>query len=99
MTLTCPACNKPGQNAPACARCGCDLTSLDALGHTAIARLVAAHTALTHRDWLAALHHAERSWQILHTPEAARLAFLAAAAARLTPTALAWHQRALDLTT
>ena len=93
MFLTCPACNKAGQTEAACARCGCDLSRLHTVLEAAASRLAAARASLEERDWPGALAHAERSWHLCHTVEAARVAFLAAAVTGNSTRALAWHRR------
>jgi hypothetical protein len=94
MEVTCPACNKGGQTQTACARCGCDLTGLRTVAEAASAAMSAARAALRRTDWSGALDQAEASWQLLHQPNAARLAFLAAAVLRDTAAALRWRRRA-----
>lgn len=94
MSLTCPACNKAAQAEAACVRCGCDLSRLRAVLVAAASRLDAARVSLAARDWPGALADAQRSWRLHHTPEAARVAFCAAAAAGDTARAIAWHERA-----
>ena len=88
MPITCPACNKAGQTDAACQRCGCELTHLHEIVAAAATRLARAHAALTNRDWSGALADAEGSWDLLHTAESARLAWVAAAAVGDTPGAL-----------
>lgn len=96
MLLTCPACGKPGQADAACARCGCDLSALQRVAAAAAAALAKAQTALREADWSAALDWAEDSWRLLHSTEAARLAFLAAGAQGQTARALRWHWAATN---
>ena len=93
MAITCPACNKANQTTAACARCGCDLSSLQAVVAAATAHLGDALSALRSGDWSAALAGAEASWQLCHSTDAARLGFLAASALRQTAEALHWHER------
>ncbi|PYJ07631.1 MAG: hypothetical protein DME25_03430 [Verrucomicrobia bacterium] len=82
MAIPCPACGKPNEldGGHDCARCGCDLSMLRAIVASAVAHLGRAKEQLRQRDWSAALAHAERSWELLHTPHSARVACLAAAA-------------------
>ena len=94
MAIPCPACNKADQTAVACTRCGCDLSQLHAIVEAAADRLAAAQTALGAANWRGALAAAERSWELLHSAEAARLGFLAAGALGDTGRALQWHRRA-----
>ncbi len=93
MLLTCPACNKAGQADAACQRCGCDLSRLHATAAAAAVRLAAARTALEDSDWSAALTRAADSWRLRHSPAAAQLAFLAAAAGGDGAATLRWHRR------
>ncbi len=97
MAIVCPACNKANQTEAACQRCGCDLSRLHEIVEAAASRLGAARAALTDGDWPGALKHAERSWRLCHTVESARVAFLAAGAARDTSSALRWHERVQDV--
>ena len=94
--MDCPTCGKSGVTAEACPRCGCDLTPLRALAAAAAWHLSRAADALGRRRWRTALGHAATSWRVRHTPAAARLAFLAAAAASETTLAAWWHERARD---
>ena len=95
MAIICPACNKANQTEAACSRCGCDLRALHAVLEGAQATLCQAKGALGEADWAGALGWAQRSWELCHTVEAARLAFIAAAASGQTQDALGWRQRAL----
>jgi len=94
MLLTCLACNKPNQTTAACARCGCDLSELQAIVKAAAVWLAQAQTSLQVQDWAGALEQATQSWQLCHSAEAARLAFLAASADGQTSVALEWRHRA-----
>jgi uncharacterized protein (DUF983 family) len=94
MEITCPACNKGGQTEAACSRCGCDLTRLRAVVNAASATVSAARAALGRAAWSEALDQAQTSWQLLHTANAARVAFLAAAVLGDIAVALRWRQRA-----
>jgi hypothetical protein len=91
--IDCPACNKPGQTEAVCARCGCDLTRLRAVAEAAVAASDRARDALHLAEWEHALAWAERSWDLFHSKEAARTAFLASAALGQTGEALQWHGR------
>ena len=93
MPLTCPACNKAGQTAAACQRCGCDLSRLHSIAAAAAGRYAAARRALEESDWSAALTRATESWRLRHSPAAAQLAFLAAAARGDGAATLRWHRR------
>jgi len=95
VAIACPACGKENGEAEtgACARCGCDLRRLRAVSRCADERLAQAAERLRARDWPGALRRAEESWRLRHTPEAARLAFLAAAASGATRKAALWLAR------
>ncbi len=96
MAIACPACNKAGQTEAACQRCGCDLSPLHEIVDAAATRLAGATAALANRDWSGAQADAERSWQLVHTGESARLAWVAAAAHGDTAGALRWRERAAE---
>jgi hypothetical protein len=98
VPLTCPACNKAGQTEAACQRCGCDLSRLHTISATAAVRLEDARAALEEFDWSAAQARAAESWRLRHSPEAARLAFLAAVGSGETAATLRWRRRALAAT-
>ncbi len=82
MTLRCPACGKINELAGtlACQRCSCDLTTLTSILRSAQEHLTSAGAQFRSQQWEAALWHASESWNLRHTPVAARLACLAAAA-------------------
>jgi hypothetical protein len=94
VPLTCPACNKAGQTDAACQRCGCDLSRLHTIAAAAAGRYAAARRALEDSDWSAALTRATESWRLRHSPAAAQLAFLAAAAGGNGAATLRWQTRA-----
>ena len=95
MVLICPACRKANETeaASSCARCGCDLSALASLMLAAASRLADAGECLRNRQWQQALEGAEESWTWRHTPSAARVAFLAAAALGDTRRAFHWRNR------
>ena len=98
MLLECPACrkwNEPGAGA-ACQRCGCDLGWLQAVRRGAARHLDIAAVRARSADWSAALLHAERSWSLRHSPEAARIAFVVSAILRDGHGAALWHPRSKD---
>lgn len=97
MAIVCPACNKAGQTAAACQRCGCDLSHLHEIVGAAATRFASATAALANRDWSGALAEAEHAWQLVHTRESAQLAWAAAAASGDTACALRWHRRATQV--
>ena len=82
MNLTCPACKKTNDigDSVACQRCGCDLSALIGVRQAALRHLGAASEDLRSGHWRQALNHAEQSWALVHTTEAAQFACLAACA-------------------
>jgi hypothetical protein len=99
VQLRCPACGKENIAGPgdACRRCGCDLGRICEVRQAAAHSLQAAARLLRGGNWEAALGAAERSWRLRHSPEAARLAFLAAAALGNTSGAEGWSDAARRL--
>ncbi len=94
MEITCPACAKKNEASDACVRCACDLSSLRSILSAAMRHLWWAKLELQMGDWRAALDHAERSWELAHSQESARLAGLAAAAQGELPALTQWRGRA-----
>src|SRR4051812_628784 len=92
--LACPACNKSAQTSPACERCGCDLSQLHRIRAIAAASLNKACSCLRTQEWSDALRHAEASWQLYHSSQAAGVAFLAAGALGETAETLRWSESA-----
>ena len=92
MEIKCPACNKANPHEAVCTRCGCDLLRLRETLQAAAAALGQAQAALHAADWEQALAWARKSWDLRHTPAAARVAFLAAAALGQTAPALGWYR-------
>jgi len=94
MPLVCPACNKAGQTAATCQRCGCDLSRLHAILKAAASLLRAAVASLANGNRREALTLAQRSWRLHHNSASAQVAFLAAAGVGDTPQALRWREPA-----
>src|SRR6516162_505971 len=94
MEIVCPSCGKANGVSP-CRRCGCDLSSLFAIDGAAGVELATAGKFLRTGNAGDARKHAARSWQLRHTPESARLAFIACVALGDFATARIWHQRAV----
>ena len=92
MKITCPSCSKANTASP-CQRCGCDLETLFAVRQSAATELAAAAAALRSGDPEEAHTRAGHSWELLHTPESARVAFLACVAQDDFPSALLWRNR------
>ena len=94
--LNCPACGKLNQTEATCTRCGCDLARLRAVIAAAKGALTEGRVSLQTGDWAGALSWSEESWRLLHSAEAARLAFLAAGAMGDTRVAAAWHRHGAE---
>lgn len=94
--MHCPACGKKNieDTDAECARCGCDLSGMQTLLRCAARRLSAAARGIRECGWPAALAEAEQSWRLRHSSDAARLAFVAAAALGDTRRAILWRARA-----
>lgn len=97
MEIICPACrkaNQPADGAEAeCTRCGCDLENLLAIAQAAEARLQDACDALRAGRPELALEHADRSWSLRRSPQAAALAALAAAGSADEIAVECWRRR------
>jgi hypothetical protein len=93
MDLQCPNCAKIGP-AFECSRCGADLSALFALKRTAVDEIHCAAALLRAARPAAAHTLASRSWQRRHSPEAAKLAFLASLASADFASATDWFVRA-----
>ena len=93
MKITCPACQKADQEAEHCARCGCELAVLRQVRTAAAGELAVAATRLKAGQGEKALEHAARAWALKNTPEAARMAFLAAIMAGQFGQASLWYGR------
>src|SRR6266404_2905526 len=98
MTLRCPACSKVNDLAAdaTCQRCGCDLSILAAVLHSAARHLNASSTGFRSREWETALWPAEQSWSLYHTSAAAQFACLAAAALGDSERMLQWLPHARE---
>jgi len=94
--LKCPACGKLSPTEAMCTRCGCDLARLRAVIAAAQGALAEGRVSLQIGDWAGALSWSEKSWRLLHSAEAARLAFLAAGAMGDTRTAASWHRHGAE---
>jgi hypothetical protein len=66
---------------------------LHAIKRAALSCLGQAHQACGSRDWDGALNKAQQSWELYHSPEAARFAFVVAGALGDTSAALDWRRR------
>lgn len=93
MQLECPACGKANEldSSSTCERCGSDLSRLRGVLLSASWHLCAAAERVRSGAWQEALTHAERSWKLRNSAEAARLAFLLCAALGHSGRAARWH--------
>jgi hypothetical protein len=94
MDITCPSCGKANQSTP-CLRCSADLSPLFAVCRAALAKLSLAGKCLRSGRVEEAYSHATQSWELFHTFEAARLAFLASLARDDFGGSRIWHHRAI----
>ena len=79
MTITCPACGKiNGIEDMICSRCACGLEKLARITRLAVRCHDGAAARLRAADGPGAMAQAQKSWDLRHSPESARLAFLAA---------------------
>lgn len=78
MKIICPACGKSnGLEDGICSRCACGLEKLAAIIKLAGRLCDEATVCLRAADGVGALAKAKNSWDLCHSDEAARLAFLA----------------------
>jgi hypothetical protein len=94
MEIVCPSCGKANESSP-CRRCGGELSTLFAVYHAAEVQLRVAGKCLRSENADEALARAAHSWEMHHTSEAARLAFLACLALDDFTRGRLWHQRAI----
>jgi hypothetical protein len=96
VLMRCPACGKENKPAPeaSCPRCGCDLSMLFSVVRAAVWHLAESAMYFRMGDWKAAQWHAEKSWKLRKTLNAAHLAFLAAAALGDSERAWQWLPKA-----
>ena len=93
MDIICPACGKKNDSASECIRCGCEFSILEKIVHAAERELFISRENLGNEDFRDALQHARHSWHLKKSPEAARLAFLAALAVKDFEQAGRWYVR------
>lgn len=77
MRISCPACNRDNDNETTCRRCGADLTAHYAIKENALYHIYEGRRWLCQGQGDRALSFAQSSWGLLHSCDAARLAFLA----------------------
>lgn len=94
MDIVCPACGKKNDVANECIRCNCELSILEKIARAAEQELFIGRESLYNRDFHGALEHAQHSWRLKKSFEAARFAFLAALAACDFEQAGKWYVRA-----
>jgi predicted amidophosphoribosyltransferase len=96
MEIICPSCGKANEATP-CRRCGCELSQLFAVCRAAEVELRIAAKCLSSGNVAEAREHATHSWELHHSSEAARLAFLACIALQDFARSRHWHRRATTL--
>jgi hypothetical protein len=96
MEIVCPSCGKANRTTP-CVRCGCELSPLFAVCHAAEEELRAAGKCMRSGSAEEACGHAAHSWELHHTTEAARLAFLASVALGDFALGRLWHRRSVSV--
>ena len=96
MLFECPVCKKENESRgnSVCRRCGGDLSPLQSVIQAATWHLAMAADRLRGMDWHEAFNHAERSWKVRHSLDAARLAFLASSALGDSRSAARWSESA-----
>lgn len=92
MQVQCPSCAKLAAT-PECPRCGSELSPLFALQQTAKDEIQRGAALLRQGHPASAGALASRSWERRHSPDAARLAFLAAIGTGDFEAATYWHPR------
>ena len=99
MEIKCPSCrklNRLDESEPdnrQCKRCGGDLARLYMVARAAGYKLDESKIFLSKMKPETALTLAEESWQLKHSTEAAKLAFLALVAKKNYTPAFAWYLR------
>jgi hypothetical protein len=98
MEIICPSCSKANAADP-CPRCGCELGALFSVRQAAAEQLATAARHLRATSPAEAAEAALQAWELHHTPEAARLGFLAAVAEGEFEIATQWLQRSAPAST
>jgi len=94
MNIICPACGKSnGLENKICSRCACGLEELGAILRLAEVYCRQASACLRSADGVGALAKARDSWDLRHSGEAARLAFLASLLNHDFTAATHWYQK------
>lgn len=91
MEIQCPSCKKLNSYSPACVRCGCELEILITILQAAGNEISMGKGKLLEGNWLEALGHATRSWNLKKSSNAAKLAFLANVSIGKYEDALKWR--------
>ena len=81
-------------DAATCSRCGCELHALLAIAHAAGYEILRSKNTLIAGNFQDAIEYARRSWFLKHSPEAAKLAFMANVCAKNYHDAITWYYRA-----
>ncbi|MFV1975375.1 MAG: hypothetical protein ACC651_06470 [Candidatus Scalindua sp.] len=91
MEIKCPSCKKVNSDSRECVRCGCGLKILTTILQAAESEISVGKAKLLKGDFLEALEHAMRSWNLKKSSNAAKLAFLANVSTGEYEDALEWH--------
>ncbi len=91
MEIQCPSCKKLNSDSPECVRCGCELKILTAILQAAESDISMGKDKLLEGEFLEALGHAVRSWNLKKSSNAAELAFLASISTGKYEDALKWY--------
>lgn len=91
MEIQCPSCKKRNTDSPECVRCGCELEVLIAILQAAENEISMGTGKLLEGNSLEALEHAQRSWNLKKSSNAAKLAFLANVSTGRYEDALKWR--------
>ncbi len=94
-TLTCPACGKTGlaEDSAACPRCSCELGELAKVSGAAREEFQKSLRLLRQGSLGESLAHAEVSWTLRHSREAAQAGFVAAIALGGSSSWRLWERR------
>lgn len=92
MEIICPACRKVNHDLTQCQRCHTDLTALLQIRSCADRALQDSALYLKQSDGPNALAQAELAWHYKHSPQAARMAFMACLLLGQFTAATSWYQ-------
>jgi len=91
MQIRCPACKKNNVQVPRCQRCNTDLTVLNSIREASDHFLEKSRRNIMNGNGAKALQYAQTAWELEHTAQAARQAFLACLLLRRFDRATQWY--------